>query len=373
MLTFLQTVVTQPAPKLDPLGSYLIIGGTSGIGQEIALWLAKQGAKNLILVSRRAEQQEDGPAIVAAIAEAGAQAVLRSCDVSDKASLEKVVAEARKKGPIRGVVQSAVVLADSVFTNMSQEKWHVAVGPKVKGTGNLNELFQDSDLEFFIILSSATCILGNGGQANYTAGGSYQDALAWNRISKGLPAVSINIGSVPAVGVAARGGVGKLLDRAGYRAQEVSELLSLIQMSILHPHTGQIVTGLKTWTTPGSLQWRLEPRFAHLSQPGDGSEEGSTQQSLKDRLINSSSETAHGLLVEALKERLADVFAMSASEVDAEMPLTAYGVDSLVAGELRNWLVLNVVGGVSIFDVTQSNSLKDLAGRLQERLAEETK
>ncbi|EHK50965.1 polyketide synthase [Trichoderma atroviride IMI 206040] len=368
------TVVTQASPKLDPLGSYLIIGGTSGIGQEIAFWLAKQGAKNLILVSRRAEQQAEGPALVAALAEAGAQAVLRSCDVSDKASLEKVVTEARKKGPIRGVIQSAVVLADSVFNNMTQDKWHVAVGPKVKGTGNLNELFQDSDLEFFIILSSATCILGNGGQANYTAGGSYQDALAWNRVSKGLPGVSINIGSVPAVGVAARGGVGKLLDRAGYRAQEVSELLSLIQMSILHPRLGQIVTGLKSWTTPGTLQWRLEPRFAHLSIPGDGSDgEGSAQQSLKDRLINSSTETAHGLLVEALKERLADVFAMSASEVDAEMPLTAYGVDSLVAGELRNWLVINVVGGVSIFDVTQSNSLKDLAGRLQERLAEEAK
>lgn len=326
------------------------------------------------MVSRRAEQQEEGPALVAALAEAGAQAVLRSCDVSDKASLEKVVTEARKKGPIRGVIQSAVVLADAVFTNMNQEKWHTAVGPKVKGTGNLHELFQDSDLEFFIILSSATCILGNGGQANYTAGGSYQDALAWNRVSKGLPAVSINIGSVPAVGVAARGGVGKLLDRAGYRAQEVSELLSLIHMSVLHPHLGQIVTGLKTWTTPGTLQWRLEPRFAHLSLPGDGSDgEGSAQQSLKDRLINSSTETAHGLLVEALKERLADVFAMSASEVDAEMPLTAYGVDSLVAGELRNWLVINVVGGVSIFDVTQSNSLKDLAGRLQERLSEESK
>ncbi|KAL6895004.1 polyketide synthase [Trichoderma evansii] len=368
------TIVTQASPKLDPLGSYLIIGGLSGIGQEIAFWLAQQGAKNLILVSRRAEEQEDGPALVAALAEAGAQTFLRSCDVTDKASLERVVTEARKKGPIRGVVQSAVALSDSVFTNMSQEKWHVAVGPKVKGTGNLDELFQDSDVEFFIVLSSATCILGNGGQANYTAGGCYQDALAWNRVSKGLPGVSINIGSVPAVGVAARAGVGAKLDRAGYRAQEVSELLSLIQMSILHPRLGQIVTGIKSWTTPGNIQWRLEPRFAHLWLPGDGADgEGSAQQSLKDRLINSSSEIAHGLLVEALKERLADVFAMSASEVDAEMPLTAYGVDSLVAGELRNWLVLNVVGGVSIFDVTQSNSLKDLASRLQERLTEDTK
>lgn len=129
---------------------------------------------------------------------------------------------------------------------MNQEKWHTQVGPKVKGTGSLNELFQDSDLEFFIILSSATSIMGNAGQSNYTAGGSYQGALAWNRVSKGLPGVSINIGSVPAVGVAARGGVGKILDRAGYRAQKVSELLSLIHMSVLHPHLGQIVTELKT-------------------------------------------------------------------------------------------------------------------------------
>jgi hypothetical protein len=336
--------------------------------------MAQQGAKNLILISRRAEEQEDAPALAAELLEAGAQTVFRSCDVADKASLEKAVSECRKKLPIRGVIQSAVVLQDSTFSNMSQEKWHAAVGPKVKGTENLNGLFQNSDLEFFIILSSSTCIMGNGGQANYTAAGAYQDALAWNRVNKGLPAVSINIGSVVNVGVAARTKVGAKLNGGGYRAQELPELLSLIQLAILHPKQGQMVTGIKTWTTPGHLQWRFEPRFASLWLPGgaDGSDEG-VKQSLRDRLIQSSSETARGLLVEALKERIADVFGMSASEVDPEMALTAYGVDSLVAGELRNWLVLNVVPGVSIFDVTQSNSLRDLAARLQELLAEDTK
>ncbi|KAM0259446.1 hypothetical protein ACHAQJ_003341 [Trichoderma viride] len=371
----IQTIISPKPPRFDPLGSYLIVGGLSGIGREIALWMARQGAKNLILMSRRAEEQEDAPSLAAELLEAGAQTVFRSCDVGDKASLGKAVSECRKKLPIRGVVQSAVVLQDSTFSNMTQEKWHAAVGPKVQGTENLNGLFQDSDLEFFVILSSSTCILGNGGQTNYTAGGAYQDALAWNRVSKGLPAVSINIGSVPTLGVAARTGVGAKLDRVGFRAQEVPELLHLIQVAILNPHQGQMVTGVKAWTAPGDLQWRREPRFASLWLPGSGdgsNDQEEAQRSLKNRLLQSSSETARGMLVEALKERLADVFGMSASEVDSEMPLTAYGVDSLVAGELRNWLILNVVVGVSIFDVTQSNSLRDLAARLQERLVEES-
>ncbi|KAK6530124.1 hypothetical protein TWF694_003493 [Orbilia ellipsospora] len=356
--------------KFSDTGAYLIVGGLSGIGLEISRWMAKQGAKNLVLLSRNAEKPENDY-IVSEFSQYGTAVSLCSCDVADKTSLEKLVNGYRAKTPIRGVIQAAVVLQDSMFVNMTYEQWQNAVRPKVEGTSNLNDLFQSRDLDFFVILSSTTAILGNSGQANYTAAGTYQDALALMRVQNGLPAVSINIGSVPSVGVAARANVGARLEKAGYQTQDIPEILRLLEISISNPYQGQMTTGIMPWNRAGDLNWRNEPRFANLclhnEAEGDGNPTDSNK-SLKSRLLESPAEEVQDMLTGALRLRLADIFGMSASDIDPEMPLATYGVDSLVASELRNWLVRNVAAGVSLFDIVQSSSVQDLAGRIKEKL-----
>ncbi|KAK5992090.1 Highly reducing polyketide synthase azaB [Cladobotryum mycophilum] len=366
-------VIIPPTPvTFDPSASYLVVGGLSGIGLEIARWMAQQGAKHLILMSRSAEQQ-DTQQIQAELQAAGVELTLRSCDVGDEENLKNVVGKCRETRSIRGVIQAAVVLQDSMFNNMTYQQWQECISPKVDGTRNLSNLFQNDDLEFFVVLSSVTGTLGNMGQANYTAAGTYQDALALNRVSKGLPGVSIDIGSVPSIGLAARTGAGARLDKGGYRVQDVPEMLRLTEIAIRHPKLGQIVTGINTWSTPGTQSWRQEPRFSCLWLPGgseDSDSSGHGQRlSLRDRLLKSDRELIHEVLVEALRVRLAEILGMSTpGDVDAEVPLTSYGIDSLVAVELRNWVVLNVVSEISIFDITQSTSLNDLASRIKERL-----
>lgn len=86
-----------------------------------------------------------------------------------------------------------------MFVNMTYEQFQAAVGPKVRGTRNLHAILGD-DLDFFVMLSSITSIVGNRGQANYAAGNAYQDALAMQLVSKGIKAASINLGTIKTVG-----------------------------------------------------------------------------------------------------------------------------------------------------------------------------
>ncbi|KAK6334112.1 polyketide synthase [Orbilia brochopaga] len=366
--------VLQHAPiQFNETGAYLIVGGLSGIGLEIARWMARHGAKNLFLVSRSAED-DSNHSIIKEFVEMGTRASLRSADVADKASLEAIVRECGAEAPIRGVIQAAVVLQDSMFENMTCEQWEKAIRPKVDGSKNLDKIFRHPELDFFIMLSSATAVLGNPGQINYTAAGTYQDALACHRVDNGLPGVSINIGVVSSVGVAARAttDIEGRLNRIGYRTQDVPELLNLLEIAIRNPYKGQMVTGIQSWTNPGDINWRHEPRFAALWQSGEaGGDETqtNTQKSLKSRLAECSKESVHEVVTEALVLWIANIFGMSPSEINPELPLTAYGVDSSVAGELRNWLVKNVCQGISIFDVVQSKSARDLASKIGEKLS----
>ena len=63
-------------------------------------------------------------------------------------------------------------------------------------------------------------------------------------------------------------------------------------------------------------------------------------------------------------QKLASMFGLVVEEMSAAQDLTSYGVDSLVAVELRNWLVAQVGAEVSIFDLMQSPSLEDLSLRV---------
>lgn len=87
---------------------------------------------------------------------------------------------------------------------MTFEQWQRNIGPKVTGTWALYHNLPV--LDFFITTSSATGVLGNVSQSNYTAGGTFRDAFARYRTSLGLPAVAIDLGLNDDVGYVARGG-----------------------------------------------------------------------------------------------------------------------------------------------------------------------
>lgn len=102
--------------------------------------------------------------------------------------------------PVVGVINGAMVLRDVSIRNMSFEQLTQVLEPKVSGSIFLDRLFYNTDLEFFVLVSSINCIIGSWGQANYAAANMFMCALAAQRRERGLRAATVNVGAIIGAG-----------------------------------------------------------------------------------------------------------------------------------------------------------------------------
>lgn len=95
-----------------PDATYLIVGGTGGLGRSMAKWMAQKGARNVVLLSRSGKADgKVGQLIDDVRRSMGANVVVRACDVADEGSVKALVDDCKSSlPPIRGVVHAAMVL-----------------------------------------------------------------------------------------------------------------------------------------------------------------------------------------------------------------------------------------------------------------------
>jgi acyl carrier protein len=256
---------------------------------------------------------------------------------------------------------------------MTLTQWQQTSSSKVESSWNLHTLLPD--LDFFILLSSVSGVVGNPGQSNYAAGCAFQDALARHRSQHGQKAVSIDLGVMRSIGVVAE--TERLQQHfqnsKGFMQVEEAEFLSLLDICCdpsYHPRGDrcQIVMGLET---PASLLARsLEPPeilqrplFARFSQlPGrSGSGGDGTAGDVDAARLFRQAESAAGraqVVVEALSQRLARTLSIKLEDVDTHQALHAYGVDSLIAVELRSWLGKEFAADVPVFEIVSGKTIE---------------
>ena len=259
---------------------------------------------------------------------------------------------------------------------MSYDGYMSAVKPKVLGSWNLHTCLPD-DLDHFLLLSSATGILGNRGQANYAAGNTYQDALAEHRRSRGLTATTIDVGAILSVGyvaenssrVAINKGVSVELEQI--REEELHAILEYA-IDARQKSPTQIVTGLgnrdkyrtKGMPTPSFMNF---PLFAHLnteSLVGSAAWE-STEVPVEALLAASQTlDEAADVITAAVKGKLAGLLSVAAADIDGDKSISANGIDSLVAIEFRTFLAREVKADVPMLDVMGTSTIKVLCRKI---------
>ncbi|KAL4883330.1 polyketide synthase [Aspergillus karnatakaensis] len=366
----IKAISRRPENLLRDDSSYIIVGGLGGIGQSLARWMLKQGAKNLIILSRSGSNHPRAGELAEDLAQAGCKVLMPECDISNADAVTRAIDDAAVAlPPIRGIVQGAMVLNDCVFEHMSYQQYLNAVYPKVQGTWNLHQSLLEQPLDFFVMLSSAVGVVGNSSQTNYAAGSSFLDALAKHRRSNGLPALSLDLGIIESVGyVSENDGVRERLNRMGHETISEERMIGLIQLAIadgLHnKQPSQIVTGLTTKVPDAA--WIQAPIFSVLRQARSGASAaqggagGSAQQASLQELLRTTVKSlpdAVAVIRDAMIGKLAKNLMVSDADIDPEQPVSACGVDSLVAVELRNWLLGQTGSEVSVIDVLQSKSL----------------
>lgn len=100
-----------PNNLLRPDATYVIIGGTGGLGRSMARWMVEKGARNIVLVSRSGAATGKVGLLIQELASSGVNTVVRRCDVSDKKEVDHLISEGFiGLPPVKGVIHGAMVL-----------------------------------------------------------------------------------------------------------------------------------------------------------------------------------------------------------------------------------------------------------------------
>ena len=218
VLTMTEPPLEKPAAAnmtIRANATYLITGGTGGLGLLIARWLIDQGARRLVLVSRSGGDEATRNQ-VDVLRRTGAQVLVEQADVRDIDGLGRVIGSCADSGfPLKGVVHAVGVLDDGALIHQARERFISVLAPKVEGAWNLHVLTRKMTLDFFTLFSSSASLLGTPGQANHAAANGFLDQLAYYRRGRGLAANSINWGAWSEIGAAARKNVGGRWEKRG--------------------------------------------------------------------------------------------------------------------------------------------------------------
>ncbi|PPK68489.1 type I polyketide synthase [Actinokineospora auranticolor] len=238
-----------PRDRWRPDGPVLITGGTGGLGALVARGLVADGARELVLLSRRGPDAPGAQDLVADLEAAGATVTVAACDAADRDAL----ADLLDRHPVRAVFHTAGVLDDGTLDSLTPERLATVLRPKLVAATNLHEL--TGDLSAFVLFSSLAGTLGSAGQANYAAANAYLDALAEHRAAQGQPALSVAWGPWAQAGMAADDTTSARLRRTGLPPLRTDQALTAL---------GQAMSGRAAALAIAEIDWT---RFAGAGSP----------------------------------------------------------------------------------------------------------
>jgi thioester reductase-like protein len=352
-------------------GTYLFAGGLGGFSQAVARWMVERGARHLVLMGRRGITSEDARAGVEAMRQAGAEVVIFQGDVSKEQDVAAAIAHIDAHMPtLRGVLHAAMVLEDTVLINMTAEQLRKVLAPKINGAWNLHTQTLGRPLDLFLLFSSMTSISGTPGQGNYSAANSMLDALAFHRRALGLPAITVNWGSVGEAGyVAKHEKVMSMLESRGVHGLTLRQCFDGLErlMRRQSVQAGVIAIDWRRWFGRGA---KVSPRFGDVYKQVEGEAESAARGGAVTRkaVLAAAPEQRRPMIQAMLRDKVARVLGSSAAKLDMDKPLLNLGLDSLMAVELRNWMESELQVNVPIAELMHSPSLSRLSELLYEQL-----
>lgn len=317
--------------------TYLITGGLRGLGLSLAEQFAGRGARTLVLTGVNPPTSRETEAGLARLRAGGVTVWARTCDAADAAGLEGLLAEIdRDLPPLRGVVHAATVYEDRVVREMDDDAFERPMHPKAYGAWNLHRQTGRCTLDFFVMLSSVSTVLGNVGQANYAAANAFCDGLAFHRRSLGLPATSIQLDRIRDVGHVARSeDLAQRFSRLEWQGIDSEQAFEVLQRTLANDVTLPLVTSFR-WsrTTPGLGPALSSPRFELVVREDSGAAGAGGRAELRRRLSVADPQERRDIVAGLLRREIAEVLRISPPRLPLDRPLKEMGLDSMMAVEL---------------------------------------
>ena len=384
--------------ELSGLASYVLVGGLGGLGRAISTWMVERGARHLIYLSRNAGGVADDKQFVHELNSMGCQVQLVRGSVTDPTDVRRALEGASH--PIKGVLQMSMVLRDEHYSRMTMDQWNAATLPKVQGTWNLHNASVTAglNLDFFVLFSSLSGIIGQPGQANYTSGNTFLDAFVQYRTNLGLPASAIDIGAVADVGyISQNRELMQKMAATGFKALREQEVLDALIVAMAQKRSGEkectsprsrfvdrntFVLGLGSTiplNSPANRSvWRRDRRMAiYHNTAGGNIETTATSASLKSYIASAKADISilktpdtTAFFASEIGKRMFALLLKPEEDLNTSLSLVDLGMDSLVGIELRSWWKQVFGFDVSVLEILGLGTLEALGQHAAEGLTQ---
>ncbi|KAI1810342.1 hypothetical protein GGS20DRAFT_589634 [Poronia punctata] len=355
----------------SPDRTYLLAGLAGDLGQSLTTWMIDHGARYIVLTSRHPRIRNDWLETRGRIT-----LIFRVSDVTDYPSLQMLKLRiSEDMPPIKGVASGAMVLRDTPVTSITVEGMEGVLAPKVKGSLNLHELFINDDLDFFVLFSSVAAVVGNRGQASYSAANAFMSSLVAQRRERNLAGSVIHIGAVVGNGYLTRQVSQTIQDyllNSGYLWMSERDFYQVFAEGVMASPPGQdsngfeVMSGLNLRAGQDSdYVWADNPKFQHCLSiqrsilPSLDSAEAPI--CLKDALAGASSlDEIHSSLADAFVQKLRTLLLLNPDIPILESSTDELGIDSLIAASLRMWFSTELDVDIPIMRILGGNTVTEL-------------
>ncbi|OBK77361.1 type I polyketide synthase [Mycobacterium sp. 1164985.4] len=350
--------------------TYLVTGGLGAIGLEIAAAVAAQGAKHLLLTSRRTPDDDTRQRIDALAAQHGVDVRVVAADVADAHDVARLIATIEDElPPLAGIVHAAGEIGTMPLDSLDDAEVDRVFAGKVWGAWHLSESAADLHLDFLVFTSSIASVWGGFGQTAYGAANAYLDGLAWRLREQGVPAVSVNFGpwSTGMADAESR----TRLEQRGVQTLSPAEALAGLA-DVVSASTAQGVVARIDWARFLPLYQQAGRRgfLAELERElpttsaaaAPAAPSGPTE--LVERLSTAPVQQRKRLLTNYLRDAVAEVTRVDAAEIREDAGFFDLGMDSLMAVELRRRLEQGVGQEIPVTLVMDHPRLSDAADYL---------
>lgn len=338
-------------------GVYVITGGAGGLGRIFSKEILQSAKNATVIVTGRSNAEN--VTLDMLVSDNGSSVIyrqldlVRNKDVSD--FVENVVSEF---GHIDGVIHCAGLLNDNFIIKKSIDEFTSIITPKVHGTVNLiNSLEQLARVDFLAMFSSVSGAIGKVGQADYSTGNAFLDALArYYQLEK-----DSSIGKVVSINWPLWRTDGMSMDH-----QSEKDLEEKMGMYAMAPENGVAAfyyalsqENPQVIIVQGN-QARIE-RYFHDLTHANVTRNGEAARASRQQLVNDATNTDYaGKVHELLSEILSKIIKLPASRVNINEPFEHYGIDSIMIVQLTNELE-KVFGSISKTIFFEYNNIKELS------------
>lgn len=162
-------------PLIKDNGVYLITGGTGGLGLVFTEYLAKH-AKSKFVLTGRSKLNFEKKKKLSNLQSNGAEIVYIKADISRREEVCSLISQIKARfNSIDGIIHMAGVIRDSLVINKTQKEIDEVIAPKVWGTIFLDEETKNENLDFFVLFSSTSSVIGHIGQSDYAYANRFLD------------------------------------------------------------------------------------------------------------------------------------------------------------------------------------------------------